>query len=217
MQRIINVLLLLVIVVGVVQLVRKQRNLTIVQAEHSRLAQPYGLLEVKDKSKFLIKRVKTDDPKHFLWHCYCPTNVELEERSGFGRPKKCGSSTFVNDDTYLIRCRFDVRDGVLRAHIIERMGYGRRDFDRKPVLEFVNQHWNELELDVLATAADLTLDTTQVLNFLTIRIPESLRVDFTQQVGETLAKQYTEEPFFQMLYGTPEAFVSYDQEHTQSE
>lgn len=211
MQRIINSILFIAIAVGVVQLVRSQRALTIVQAEHARLSGKYGSLEVKDPSKFLVHRVDTGDSKHFLWHCYIPAGLRLEKRYGFGASRSSGSrSMYADAGTYLYRCRFDVYENTLRAHLMERGGGGRHGFNRKPVLDFVLEHWDELEFDVIAEDGEATVDTSEALNFLTIRIPDSMRADFEAAVGKKLARRYGDVPFFHMQYGTSEAFEAAD-------
>ena len=54
MQRVLNILLILVIAAGAVTLVMRQRNLTTMAAEYATLTERFGKLEVTDPDRYLF-------------------------------------------------------------------------------------------------------------------------------------------------------------------
>ena len=63
----------------------RQRNvLADLQAEYQPLAAQFGAIPVVDPKKYLVTRVETDDPMHFLWRVYYPADVKVIGRDGSG-------------------------------------------------------------------------------------------------------------------------------------
>lgn len=211
MKRIVNVVLILATAAGLVQLVRGQIKLSHVQAEHQRLREKYGSLDVLDSDQYLVRRVETDDPMHFLWMVHYPSGLHIDKRFAIGGSISSSSSMHASAGEFLLRCRFELSDHSLSVHQLGRGGSSRHNFNHQDVFPFVRDHWNELEFSVLAEQGTRQIHSDKLMPMLTVRIPESLHQELIEKVGAEIAKQYIDNPLIQLTYGTPQAF----QEHGQ--
>jgi hypothetical protein len=203
--RFINLLLLLAIVAGAVNLVRLQRQHAALDVEHRRLAERYGTLDVKDSAKYLVTRIETGDPTHFLWRCYIPAGLPIEERCSLGGGgKSTGGTHFADAGEYLYRCRIDLSKESLRVHIMDRGGGGLFGSGSPSLVAFLKDHGDELDIEVLAAEGTVEIATDEVLQFLTIRIPERLQPELVQRTGNRTSI------VVQMMHGTKEAFQAFD-------
>ena len=211
MARIFNILLVIAILCGVVLLVKRTSKLKVLRAEHSRLSADYGVLDVKDPSKFLITRIETNDPMHFLWRCYYPAGLRVNERVGFGKFSGGGMTNFSGSGEYLHRVHFQFRDGRIYADIGDRGGGGSQGTAQHAgLIAFLKEHWSDLEIKVLAADGTVAIPPDQALEFLKIEIPEKLMPEFEQRAGKPIADRYRNHPFYRALYGTPKAMADYD-------
>lgn len=211
MSRVFNYLLLIAILCGVVLLGVRSRVLANLKKEHSRLSGEFGVLDVKDSSKFLITRIETDDPMHFLWRCYYPAGLTVEERSGFGKSDRSGMGSSSVSGEFLHRVRFEMLGDQVRVHVADRGGGGRNSERDANLVGFLNDHWTELEVQVLAADGAVEIEAGRALEFLTIRIPKDLVPELEQRAGKRIADRYRDVPFYQTVYGTPEAMIAYDE------
>ena len=212
MARVFNVLFVVAILCGVVLLVNRTSKLNLLRAEHARLSAEFGVLDVKDPSKYLVTRIETDDPMHFLWRCYYPAGLKVNERCGFGMPNSGGMTNYSNSGEYLHRVRFEMHEKRVRAHLADRGGGGSRSVPNAKLVQFLKEHWSELDVQVLAADGTVEIDTDRALEFLTIRIPKDLLPELEQRAGKRIADRYRDARFYQAIYGTPEAMVDYDQQ-----
>lgn len=214
MKRIANSFLMLVIAIGLVQLIRGRMKFSTVHAEHRRLSDKYGSLDVLDPQQYLVRRVETGDPMHFLWMVHYPAGLRIDGRFRFGQSSNgisSTSTTFGNAGEFLERCRFEFVDDTLSMHRLIRGGGAHQRFSRKVIVSFVRDHWDELEFDELAEQGTRLVHRDELLTMLTIRIPESLHNELIEKAGAEIAKQYIDHPFFQLVCGTPNAFLEHGQ------
>jgi len=204
--RVLKGLLVLILIVGLVRLAILRSELSELSEEYERLAKNYGALDVRDPSKFLITHVETGDPLHFLWRCYYPPGLSVEEKCGFGIPFRDGMTMFSNPGEYLLRQRFEFERGRLVAHTLERGGGGRESYADTDVTEFLKRHWNELEFDLLAKDGPQEIATSKTIRLLTIRVPENLLAELEQRAGVQAVDRLRSAPLYQATYGTPGAF-----------
>jgi hypothetical protein len=208
MTRIINCLVLVSALAGFVMLVRQRQTLEVVREEHDRLAAKYGVLDVKDPSKYLITQIDTGDPNHFLWRCYYPAKLRVKEVIALGQGGRTTGSTFRLDaGESLQRCRFEFQEEHALMHYMDRGGGGRMSFAPKELVAMLKEHWDELQIDVLASEGTIELPIDQALPFLTIRIPPELLAELPPQLRDRYATGYV----FQMLYGTEEAVAAVEE------
>ena len=192
----------------------KRREL---QAEYDRLSAEFGVLDVNDPSKFLITRIETNDPMHFLWRCYYPANLRVDERRGFGEPNGGGMTINANFSECLHRVRFDLRGNQITVHVAERLGGGRQSRKSGELVRFLKEHWSELEVQVLASDGTVEISTDRAMEFLTIQIPKDLLPELEKRVGKRIADKYRDAPFYQAIYGTPQAMANYDQQQAEGD
>jgi len=208
MAKFVNFVLLLLFVGLVARMIVNSRELASVEKEHRRLVAMHGELEIKDTSKYLVTSVDTGDPMDFQWRTYYPAGLELEEYHEFAGTTR-GPNVF---QTYgiesIVRCRFDFRDdGVLRAHYLRRRGSGLELLSNRKFKEFLWDHWSELEITRLGEAGPVEIAIDRPLELLTIRVPQKLVGELYQLMGKYEAITYSTEPVFQIIHGTPEAFI----------
>lgn len=205
MTRIINTLLIVVALAGLAKLSHQRQEFHYLKKRHDRLADKYGVLDVQDSSKYIVRRLETADPKHFLWRCYFPAGLNVTEVVSMRGGMQSSGSTFRRDASeFLQRCRFKFGDSGISVHYMERGGGGRFDFNA-PIALFLKEHWDELEFEVLAEDGDtIEIPTDQALSFLTIRIPRPL----IAELPKNLREEYASGIVFQMLYGTDEAIAA---------
>ena len=210
MTRFFNLLLIAATAVALVLLVDKRKELAEVRSEYKRLAADYGVLDVQDPSKYVVTRIDTGDPHHFLWRVYYPGNLRVEEYSGIGPGGSMGGSSMHSDSgEHLHRCRFEFEPRQISIHMLDRSGGGRMSLGDQRLTDFLSEHWDQLHFDALAESGPVSLATDKVLPLLIIRIPERLRDELVEQVGERKADRYLHEPLFESVYGTKTAMQAY--------
>jgi len=211
MTRILNAILLAIIVAGIYFLIRDHETLATVCARRDHLAARYGLLEIEDPEKYLVTRIDTGDPAHFLWRCYYPKQINVTERLEIGHngsSQVIGRSSTVAGE-FLHRCRFNFDQSRITVHVMGRRGGGRQQVANGEFAQFLKDHWEELEFDLLGQNGTVEVSTDEVLNFITIRIPQSLLADLKQSglhrahVKNLLSRSGV---LFEMRYGTQKAF-----------
>lgn len=211
MKRIIDLVLIAAILVGIFQLFRLRQELHVLETEHSRLAALYGMLDVRDPSKFLVTRIETGDPFHFLWRCYYPAGLSVHERVAFGHGgSNTGSTSYRESSEDLHRCHVELKDDSLHFHVLDRGGGGRSGFTNAATVDFIREHWSELEVEILASDGSVEVPPTEVLPFLIIRVPENLLPELRRRCGKRYADAYETRPFFEMVYGTKQALAEFD-------
>ena len=189
----------------------RQRNvLADLQAEYQPLAAQFGAIPVVDPEKYLVTRVETDDPMHFLWRVYYPAGVKVIERDGSGGSSSSGSTSYSQAVERFYRCRLELDEAYLYVHTLDRGGGSKMSVGSSEMATFVQERWDELDIEALEGTVELATD--RVLPFLRVRVPENLWNEFEQTVGAGQVKRYRDHCLFQSLRGTKEAFENYDLE-----
>lgn len=211
MRNVFRVLLFVLALVGLILLIRQRQVLSEVKIRHERLTAKYGVLEIQDPDKYVIKKLETDDPDHFLWRCYFPAGMTIKEVVSQGSGGLASGSSFRRDASEaLVRCRFEFEEEWAMVDYMDRAGGGRMSFASGDLLPFVREHWGEMEFDAIADQGSVELATDQPLPFLTIRLPGHL----VSELPEHLQERYASGVIFQMLYGTEQAVTEYQQQQS---
>ena len=201
--------LLAICFVSVMVWLFNQYRMAVVTPEHQRLVAIYGEMDIGDGTEFVIISIPTESPYTFAWRCHVPPNKNFNVRSGFG---KNGTRDGTNFSPILEDVAIEYRQSVhfdLQANQIKttEFGYGRstvRAFGNAQWVEFLKEHWNKLDIDVLAAdqnAVRLVEDKSTKL--LSVRIPESLRPQLENMIGKEKAEEFFENPFFQTSFNFP--------------
>jgi hypothetical protein len=213
--RLLNVLFLFLISAGLVRLMTRNQVFRHFTVENQRLAAKVGELDVKDPSKYLIKRLATDDPMEFLWLCYDPNQaIELRMDSSSGGRSSTWSSAVVPNEK-LRRCRFDVKNGSLSIHFLQSSGGSSStsiSSDSRHI-SFLCEHWSELDFNFVANNGPQEIDANQVVTLVEIRIPEHFRDEFNGIAGQSRSQVPSEPWRMKIEYGSKEAFELRDKQN----
>jgi len=204
MNRAINCLLCVAILIGLVLFVRAQFSLNKLQSEHDRLTAKYGVLEILDHDKFYIKRLETVNEKDFLWRVYRPGGVNLKSQTVWGTGNRSGGSGSLNEGSEaLFRCNIVSTDSGMNVHVMDGNGAGCSGMSDKVMADFLDEHWSELEIE---TIADGEYSMDQLLRFLTIRIPPALLAELGKRKGGQRYRGF-DKPVFEHTVGTNVAYT----------
>jgi|GEM_PF-5717187 len=209
MIRITNSLLIATIIVGVGMLVRQHAFVRDLRTERNRLGAKYGILSIKDPSKFYVRRIETDEPTtNFCWRIYCPAGVSTQHATVWGiGESSSGTGGTKGEGEFVFRCRFVLDNGALELHSLRTNGSERTNFGDPELAKFVVEHWDELTVEPIADGA---YGKEEVLSFLTVRIPPPLLDEYqSQHPGKY--EPLGQKPFFQSTYGSQQAFEEEEQ------
>ena len=202
MTRAINFLMCVAILTGLALFFTTQSKLTSLRSEYDRLTAQYGVLDVKDASKFYVKRIETENEMEFRWRVYRPGGIKLSYRSGNG---ESGSGFLTEQGEVLYNIRIVAAESGLEFHQMAT-GAGRSTGHHKRIADFVKEHWSELNIE---TIADGEHDSNEVLQFLRILIPPPLVQQLAKQKGGSRYKRSINKsvPLFEYSCGTSEAYA----------
>ena len=123
-------------------------------------------------------------------------------RSEFDRlSKQYGVLDVANPDNYYVNF---VETG-------DQFGSSTSSISDEKVARFVEDHWGELDIDILATEGPVEIDRDKPVRLMTIRIPDDLLDEFVELMGPDshYAKrpEWMERPILQVVFGTEQAFL----------
>lgn len=209
-QRVINGTLLLIAVVGIVDLLRARSELRGIRAEHDRLADRFGAVDVEDPEKFYIRRINTGEPFHFAWRFYQPDELEIETRRRGLHGNTGWSRSSGRHGEGIMRLRFRFEETGLRVFNKTTSGSSTSGFGNPALAEFLKTHWDALQVDVIADEGTVEADPEQILKFLSIRIPESLLAEAQEAIGRA-ASDPKNNTLFDLRVGTVDAWQNAEQ------
>ena len=205
MTRAFNFLLCVAILVGLVLFFNAQSRFNSVQSDYDRLTARYGVLDIKDSSKFYVKRIEAQNEMEFQWRVYRPDGISFGYRvdwgyssSGISMPAK--SFTLRQRESVHI-CKIVATESGLHALHTTLDLAGSRGHN-KAVADFVKEHWLELDIE---TIADGEHDADELLRFLRIWIPPPLVEQLINQTGRSQYKRLLNEPVLEYSCGSREA------------
>ena len=203
MARLLNVLLFVVIGVGVVMLVGQRVHLHELLAEHGPLAHKYGVMEIKDDSKFYVRRIKGEEPD-FVWRVYRPQVTTFERHtetalSGSGYSSDRGAPLQAREDVY--RAHFELTDDEVALHWIVGDTGGQTPLAPLAKKLFAD-HYDELEFRI---AEDGEHDSEEPLILLGVHVPEPLLKKLVDE-RPFILNQLKEAPLVEISIGTTPAY-----------
>lgn len=195
MTRYINLFVCFAVLSGVMLYIPAQFKLVNLRKERERLLARHGVLDVKNPNKFYVKRVQTMNEKDYLWRIYRPGGSNLHHKEVSFVGQESGSlGTIVDGREFLYRCRFVLTNSGIEIHSIG--GHGTSG--GKWFAEFIEEHWSELEIDVIANGEH---SADKVLRLLTIRIPPPLVAELMKKDALSY-KYFQSSPMFEVSYWT---------------
>jgi hypothetical protein len=192
-QRILNLVLVVSIVVGAFLAWRSGREQNRLRAEYERLTRITGELKITDPKKVHIQALKTGEPLHFAWHCYLPANYRQIISDGKGS----SSSSWNNDPREFIarvRLRQDVR-GDLQLHTFFSSSSGRMSFGDTALTNFLKNRWEEIQVEQIGANGVAVISPEETVVLLKLTLPEKMQAEAREQLPS-----YTRERFVPVVY-----------------
>jgi hypothetical protein len=212
MTRFINIILMLITLAGVGMLLRQRSAHSTVRSEFDRLSKQYGVLDVANPDNYYVTFVETEDPHCFRWRVYVPPINNMVEKlitkSGGSSSSTSGGGFEGVEYLHLCRIRFEPQ---CRVYVRGQFGSSTSSISDEKVARFVEDHWGELNIDILATEGPVEIDRDKPVRLMTIRIPDDLLDEFVELIGPDshYAKrpEWMERPILQVVFGSEQAFL----------
>ena len=205
MNRTINLLLCATILVGLWQFARVQPKLAKLRSEHDRLADQYGVLDIKDPEKFYVKNLPTEDEKDFLWRIYRPAGIQMGYRNEWGTgSSSSGKSSSRGAGEEVLRVRFVQVGSQLQTHFLRSGGASGGDVSDSKIAECMTNQWAKLEVE---TIADGEYNVDEIMRLLTIRLPPPLVAELSKQKRGRRYERLADTPLFEVSIGEDEAYA----------
>lgn len=174
MQRIIEIVLIVIIAIGGAFLFPTLMKLYGMQREYNHLAQKMASLGVTDHTKVHIRAIDTGEPLHFAWQAYFPANYSFAYTTKSGNGSKASGAPVHT----ILRVRLREVDGHLM--IDKRFGGGtsRTTSGVPKLIEFLNEHpgaLQKLRVEQLAVDEMMVFDVSETHTLLKISLPPDLQ------------------------------------------
>ena len=156
------------------------------RTEHDRLAEKYGVLQVNDPNKYLIRFTESESGLRELnWRVYYPPldSVLGSQSTGMTSPNAHRHEPDYGD--IRISAKFRFQDGAARAFVVVGSYRSARPIKPRVLAPFFEEHWDDLEFEILGEEMPLEFEPDQILQVLTIKVPERL----LQQLPESLSQE----------------------------
>ncbi|WP_254507914.1 hypothetical protein [Anatilimnocola floriformis] len=190
MQRIIELALTIVILIGAVFLWRSTSTRSELTREHDRLANKVGRLQIKDPTKIHLLAINTDDPQHFAWRAYFPPNYHYAYSCSSGGGS--GSNSSAWEGILRVRVR-EVNGKTLLSHALLN-GSGLRSIGSEPLTKVLKEQPGmtpRLQAEQLGTKGLVMFDTSEVLTLVKLSLSDEALADAKQHLNEWELKQLT--------------------------
>ena len=206
--RLINLALILTTLVGLVSLIRHQRQESNLGRERARLVKQFGFMEVEDPSLFYLLPVTQKEPAHYIWRVHIPDNAELvlkcKHLSG-----SASSWLQTRPEQMTMRFRFGIRKGKAYFYLATDGGSSYGSLGMPPELaQYLWDHWEELNIELAATDDLIASDFSKPQSLLRVSVPDEMIKDILENVPETRKRRWDQrlaDPLFVVRCGTPEA------------
>ncbi|KAA5539625.1 hypothetical protein FYK55_23960 [Roseiconus nitratireducens] len=204
MQRALNPLLILIAVAGLVATVVDHRRQAPIAAEYRQLSAAMGTLDITDPDRFIIRRLKTEDPFDFAWRFYRPADTNLMTRVQFFSGAS-SSTAGGSQGEVLLRVRLRFEDLGMRVFFKHGSGSSTSGVGNAELGKFVRSHWEDLDIQVTEVGEQIELPLDETVTLLRISVPDRLLEDLDDSVRDRL-KRYTSREI-KVVLGTPDALA----------
>jgi hypothetical protein len=214
MTRFINIILIIITLAGVGMLLRQRSAHSTVRSEFDRLSKQYGVLDVADPDKYYVNYVESEDPYCFRWRVYVPpinNMIEaLSTKSGDQSSSTGGGGGFESVE-YLHLCRIRFEPKCL-VYVRGRFGTSTSSVSDEKVARFVEDHWEDLDVDILGAKGPVEIDRDKPVRLISILIPDDLQGELLELIGEESPNaknpKWKERPVLEVVFGSEQAFLN---------
>ena len=183
MQRVIEVALIVVILLGVTFLWRSTVTRSQLTTEHERLAEKVGRLPIRDPSKVHIQAIKTGDPQHFVWRAYFPPNYSYSYTCSSGGGSGSNSEAWEG----ILRVRVREVNGQPQLYYSLLHGGGLRSFGSAHLTELFKEQpeqWKKLKVEQLAERELVIFAPSEVRTLLQLSLSDELLEKAKQRMSD---------------------------------
>lgn len=183
MQRIIEIVLIVVIVIGGFLLWRTTVQRDELQREHDRLAAKIGVLVIKDPAQVHIRAIDTGDPLSFAWRAYFPANYQWSYTTSSGS----GGSSSSSPQEAILRVRIREIDGQLMLYTRFCGGSGLMSIGSAKLLEILKKNPDALQnlvVECLAADGPISFAADEAQTLVKISLPPDLQAEAKQKLDK---------------------------------
>ena len=180
------ILILILLIAGGRLLMRGHEYRTLVQ-ERNQLIEKLDGFRVSDSSKYLVQTVDTGDPMLFMWRVHKPGGL----RTGYlKRIADRGANVFAFGGSWenkleRVSARFEFFGDELYVDMQTARGGHRTRVVDTELLAICQQHWEDLEIEVLGQEGAIEIDVNQEVVLLHIVVPDKLVTKLEAMFGKT--------------------------------
>lgn len=197
------ILILIILVAGGRLAMQGQQHRALVQ-EQNQLVEKLDGFKVRDRSKYFVQMVDTGDPVRFMWRIHVPGGFQTQflTKIGSKRGDTCRSFGFTRQGSLeRVSVSFECAGDFLRVdtqtlHNGSCFGHGSAE-----LVAFFQQHWNDLEVEILGKEEPVEIDANQFVNLLSIKIPDELHGKLEAQFGKKVARRFSSKWFCRIGFG----------------
>jgi hypothetical protein len=183
MQRAIEVLLVIAILIGAAFLMWSVPARGELQERYDQLVVKTGRLEITDPTRVHIRAIPTGDPLHFAWRAYFPPNYPFAYSCSNGG----GSSSRSESWEGILRVRMRNVDGNLQLYYRFMGGSGLRSFGTGGLRQFLKEHPDliqKLQIEQLAAKEPLNFAPDEAMTLVKISLSEEAQADARRELKD---------------------------------
>ena len=169
------------------------------RTEHDRLAEKYGVLQVNDPNKYLIRFTESESGLRELnWRLYYPPlgSVLGSQSTGMTLPNAHRHEPDYGD--IRISAKFRFQDGAARAFVVVGSYRSVRPIKPRVLASFFEEHWDDLEFEILGEEMPLEFEPDQILQVLTVKVPERLLQHLPESLSQEQRDQLSDGPIMEI-------------------
>lgn len=191
MTKFLNAILILIILIAGAKLVMQGQEYRALSQERNQLLEKLDGFRVRDPGKYLVQAVDTDDPMLFMWRVHKPGGFETEYWAEFGRDFcdfGCGGSW--KSELERVSARFEFVGDKLYVDIQTARGGHRARVGGAELVPIFQQHWDDLEIEILGQGGAVEIDVNQEVVFMHITVPNELLTKFGTDMGRRFSREF---------------------------
>jgi hypothetical protein len=183
MQRILEIVLIVIIAIGGAFLLPTLRQRYQLQREHDRLVQTTGSLPIADPTKVHIRAIDTGEPLHFAWQAYFPPNYTFSYTTKSGS----GSSARGKAVETTLRVRIREVDGRLMVYKNFGGGGGGVGGGSGQLIEWLKEHPDALQkfrVEQFAAEGLVVFNVAETHTLLKVSLPPDLLAEAKKKLDK---------------------------------
>jgi hypothetical protein len=193
---------------GLWRLVQDRRQLKGLRTEANRLAALVGEIDLEDPSRIHVVSVPDDRPNEFSWRVFLPAEHAwaINQHMGSGGRSSHNQTASSSPNDMLVRFRMTETESGWTTFLVHDSGTNSSSMPSE-FGAFLDEHWNELKIQIAGSEGELTLETDQVLTLLRIEVPEELIELAEAKLIRHQAQRLRDDPLIKIEIGSDQAFA----------